>query len=123
MTDLFIPMPVTPIQGAEGWCQGTDEHGVTWEFRYVIPMSTPEYLEFRHQGEQLWQELPGWALPPIEVMEFFHGELEQGEPSDDSKALDELAEFMSGREWDADATQVIADLIRGTGRSIEDVND
>lgn len=39
----------------------------------------------------------------------------------DSKALDKLADLLSGKEWDSDTLLRVAEIIRETGRSVEDV--
>lgn len=41
----------------------------------------------------------------------------------DGKALDEIQELMSGKEWDSDTTSAVAQILIGTGRSILDCND
>lgn len=126
-------------------CVGTDEDGVKWEFSYRTPIDDNEHLLFRKYGlgsKRVWSRLPCWAEPPASVMEFFHGPLiGKGEPSvieqlehavamvkvalsdpaDDSKALNDLAEFMSGRHFDSDDWSTIMDLVRQTGREVNDV--
>lgn len=39
----------------------------------------------------------------------------------DSKALDKLADLLSGKEWDSDTLLRVAEIIRETGRAVEDV--
>lgn len=41
----------------------------------------------------------------------------------DSAALDLIAELMSATEWDPDTLNTIADIIRSTGRSIDDTEN
>ena len=120
MRALFVPMPVEAHPTIHNVCYGKDEDGVTWEFWYIVPLREREKLMYRQQGLQTWQDLPIWALPPVEVMEFFHGELVQGEPSDDSKALDYLAAVLCENEWNGDTADRIADIVRSTGRAVED---
>ena len=40
----------------------------------------------------------------------------------DAQALDEIADLLSGNEWDADTIEAIAQLVRQTGRPVEDVS-
>jgi hypothetical protein len=44
------------------------------------------------------------------------------EPLKDGEILDNIANLMSGQEWDTDLLNKIAGLIRCTGRTVEDVN-
>lgn len=39
----------------------------------------------------------------------------------DSDALDFIAKTMSGVEWHADVVDIIADVVRGTGREVKDL--
>lgn len=39
----------------------------------------------------------------------------------DCETLDAIADFLSGREWDADTLVAIADAVRETGREVRDV--
>ena len=41
----------------------------------------------------------------------------------DSAALDLIAREMSGRQWSPDTLDVIAAYVRGTGRTVEDLDD
>lgn len=41
----------------------------------------------------------------------------------DGKALDFIAAALDGTEWDADHLEVIAEVVRGTGRQVRDPND
>lgn len=41
----------------------------------------------------------------------------------DTEALDRLAELMSGAEWSADTLDAIADVVRATGRSIDNCDE
>ena len=88
-----------------------------WEFRYDVPLNDRERLMYRQYGLQTWQEFPPFAEPNPKIMEFFHGKIQQ----DDSSLLDRMAEFLSGREWNADTSQTIVDMIRSSGREVNDV--
>ena len=44
------------------------------------------------------------------------------EPVKDTEILDNIANLMSRKDWDADLFDEIAGLIRATGRTVEDVN-
>jgi hypothetical protein len=44
------------------------------------------------------------------------------EPFKDGEILDNIANLMSGQDWDTDLLNKIAGLIRATGRTVEDVN-
>lgn len=41
----------------------------------------------------------------------------------DNECLKAVADMMSGKEWNAGMLDLIADLLRGTGRSIVDIDD
>lgn len=47
----------------------------------------------------------------------------QDDELQDSKALDAIAELMSGTEWDADTLDAIASVVTLTGREIKDPFD
>lgn len=40
---------------------------------------------------------------------------------DDSDALDAIAAELCGREWSADVVAVIAEIVRATGRDVDDI--
>jgi len=42
-------------------------------------------------------------------------------PTEDTETLDQIADLLSGQEWDTDFLDTIANLIRGTGREILDI--
>lgn len=44
------------------------------------------------------------------------------EPVKDTEILDKIAGILSGKDWDPDLLNQIADLIRATGRKVEDVD-
>jgi hypothetical protein len=39
----------------------------------------------------------------------------------DVEAMDAIAELMSGAEWNPDLLDAIADIVRSTGRDLEDI--
>jgi hypothetical protein len=120
-----------------------------WEFRYMTHVTEPESLMYRPYSAisrpwQSWPDIwPETCEPVPAIMEFFHGPLigekddpnviEQLElavamvrvalsnPTTDSKVLDDLAEFMNGRQFDSDDWSTIMDLVRQTGREVNDV--
>jgi hypothetical protein len=44
-------------------------------------------------------------------------------PLPDGRALDQMAEYLSGEEWDAGTIEQIADWVRATGRAIADTEE
>jgi hypothetical protein len=50
-----------------------DDSSTVWEFRYDIPLNTPERLLYRKLGLESWDQFPSFIEPPDDVMEFFHG--------------------------------------------------
>lgn len=45
------------------------------------------------------------------------------EDKTDSNAMDIIARTLSGSEWNADMVEAIVDLVRATGRKIEDLSE
>lgn len=41
--------------------------------------------------------------------------------SKDGKALDQIAQILSGKSWTPDDMELICEVVRGTGREIADV--
>lgn len=41
----------------------------------------------------------------------------------DGEALDQIQAALDGREWDADAIETVASIVRATGRPVRDVAD
>jgi branched-subunit amino acid aminotransferase/4-amino-4-deoxychorismate lyase len=48
---------------------------------------------------------------------------EKPKGTDDATALDAIAAVLHGHEWNADALVTIADVVRRTGRVVDDVNE
>lgn len=53
-------------------------------------------------------------------MPFKYACIHKGEPMTDTEAMDEIKEIMSGNEWSPDTLDSIAELVKETGREIED---
>jgi hypothetical protein len=55
-----------------------DDDGQIFEMRYVVTQFAdegPEYVEWREKGNEAWNALPPFAMPPDEAMKMWHGEL------------------------------------------------
>ncbi len=64
-----------------------------------------------------WKECPA-CQAALAALTLAH---QTAEPLADDKALDRIAAILSGSSWDADCVDLIAQVVKFTGRKISDV--
>ena len=66
------------------------------------------------------QVLRGFAKEAMKAYEALGERLFSGLAKKDADALDTIAKWLSGAEWNADTCQLIAQVVRGTGRDVKE---
>ena len=107
-TAAGVPLGSASLWSIEdGQWTDTDEHDVVTGTRDVDPLRDDNYLN------ELIPEAIENARENLERINATVGNA-------DAKALDAITAEMSGREWSPDTLEAIAEIVRGTGRVIED---
>lgn len=97
-----------------------------WEFRYDVPLDAPETLYWRRGGsnsELDWKPFPPFAEPPAEVMEFFHGPLNDPIQGDMAVAISQkrlellraIFDHLDGKEWSGETCVQISEDFQRRG--------
>lgn len=82
-------------------------------------MLTAEHCRLVHDSElsgSEWEELD--TMSDSETGELAR---ERGVRLDPAPVLDQIASILSGRDWDPELLEQIAEIVRGTGRIVDDI--